>query len=102
MSHELARKSVKLRRTGGSRSAVIPKEWLEETGIVDEAELVLTEEGILLLPPERHVPSIEDEPEFAAFLAFLAKDALAHPERLGDVGELVAEDADLFDDVDDG
>ena len=41
----------------------------------------------------------EQQPEFALFLNFLAKDALAHPEQLGDLGDLVAGDEDLFADV---
>lgn len=32
----------------------------------------------------------EDEPALGRFLSFLAEDAARHPERLGDVGELVA------------
>ncbi|MBI4318103.1 MAG: hypothetical protein HY675_06410 [Chloroflexi bacterium] len=43
--------------------------------------------------------SIEDEPKFAQFLSFLTKDALSHPEHLGDVGHLVAGDDELFRDV---
>lgn len=101
MEHELARKAVKLRRTGGSRSATLPKEWLDRQGIVDEVDLVLTDDAILVLPPRQHPPSIEDEPEFAAFLNFLAKDALARPETLGDVGDLLEGDGDLYDGIDD-
>jgi uncharacterized protein (DUF2342 family) len=101
MARELARKTVRLRQTGGSRSAVIPKEWLTARGIADQVDLVLTDEAILVVPPQQIDHSIEDEPEFARFLAFLAKHALTHPEMLGDVGELMSEDEDLFADVDD-
>ena len=93
---ELERKHVRLNRTGGSRSAVLPKEWLAARGIVDEADLVLTPDAIMVVPPRRESASIEDEPEFAHFLRFLAKDALSRPERLGDVGALMDGDEELF------
>jgi hypothetical protein len=99
MVRELARRTVKLRRTGGSRSAVIPKEWLAVRGIADQVDLVLTEDAILVVPPRSADHSIEDEPEFASFLTFLTKQALTRPEMLGDIGELMAGDEDLFDDV---
>src|SRR5689334_4780857 len=35
--------------------------------------------------------------KLAAFLGFLAEDAKRHPERLGDVGELVAGDEELYE-----
>lgn len=38
-------------------------------------------------------------PLLDAFVAFLTDDALAHPERLGDVGDLVAGDAELLEGV---
>ena len=41
----------------------------------------------------------EDEPALGQFLSFLAEDAARHPERLGDVGELVAGDEDLLEGV---
>lgn len=96
---EYARKTVTLRQTGGSRSVVLPKTWLRELGVTDRVDLVRTETGIVIEAPRGEAPSIEDEPEFARFLAFLAKDALANPERLGDVGELVAGDDELFGNV---
>lgn len=40
--------------------------------------------------------SIEDEPEFALFLALVAEDAAAHPEKLRDIGALTAGDDELF------
>jgi hypothetical protein len=93
---ELAHKTVVLRRTGGSHSVVLPKEWLRELGVGDRVDLVRTDAGIVVRAPQAELPSIEDEPEFATFLRFLAKDALARPERLGDVGELVRGDDELF------
>ncbi len=95
-SIEYGRKTVTLRRTGGSSSVVLPKAWLEDLGVQDRVDLVRTETSIVVEAPRQEALTIEDEPEFAAFLAFLAKDALAHPERLRDVGELVAGDDELF------
>jgi virulence-associated protein VagC len=89
---ELARKTVTLRRTGGSQAVVLPAAWLRALGVADTVDLVQTEEGIVVRPPRPAGPSIEDEPEFAAFLDFLAKDSLAHTDALGDVGELVEDD----------
>jgi hypothetical protein len=91
-----ARRTVALRRTGGSSSVVLPKAWLREMGVGERVDLVKTEAGIVIETPREEAPSIEDEPEFARFLAFVAKDALAHPEQLGDVGELMAGDDELF------
>ncbi|MGH2353950.1 MAG: AbrB/MazE/SpoVT family DNA-binding domain-containing protein, partial [Chloroflexota bacterium] len=96
MAVEYARKTVALRRTGGSMSVVLPKAWLQQLGISGDVDLVCTDAGIVVEPAKREAPSIEDEPEFAQFLAFLAKDALAHSEQLGDVGELTAGDDELF------
>ncbi|MBI3974239.1 MAG: hypothetical protein HY332_23420 [Chloroflexi bacterium] len=90
------RKTVPLRRTGGSRSVVVPKSWLDELGIEARVDLVRTDAGIMIERPHGETPSIEDEPEFAHFLHFLAKDALAHPEQLGDVGVLTEGDDELF------
>jgi hypothetical protein len=95
-----ARRTASLRRTGGSLSVVLPKPWLDELGIRDRVDLVRTDAGIVVAPPQADVPSIEDEPEFARFLAFAAKDALAYPEILGGVDELVAGDDDLLAGVD--
>ncbi len=94
------RKRVHLNRAGGSKTAVLPSAWLAEVGITgDEAVLVRTDAGILVAPPNAGEQTIEDEPAFAAFLSFLAQDALLHPERLGDVGELVAGDDELLEGV---
>lgn len=90
---------VRLNRSGGSRTAVLPAAWLEQAGIRDEAVLTQTEAGILVTAPRSGPPSIEDDPAFPAFLAFLAQDALRHPERLGDVGELFAGDDELMESV---
>ncbi|HEV2124910.1 MAG TPA: hypothetical protein VGW38_19350 [Chloroflexota bacterium] len=96
---EYGRKTVTLRRTGGSSSVVLPKGWLEDLGVQDRGDLVCTETSVVVEAPRQEALTIEDEPEFAVFLSFLAKDALAHSERLRDVGELVAGDDELFSGV---
>lgn len=92
----LDRKRVRLNPSGGSKSVVVPKNWLRRFGAQDalEIELVLTEEGIELqpIPPD----GIEDQPEFATFLDFLARSALAHPETLTDAGEFYEDDRELL------
>jgi antitoxin component of MazEF toxin-antitoxin module len=97
MSTVLDRKRVRFRRSGGSRSITLTKAWLQRLGLEDasEADLVLTDEGITLQPARPTAASIEDEPEFATFLAFLAKQALTHPETLVDAADLYERDADL-------
>jgi len=81
---EYARKPARFHRAGGSRSVVVPKDFLEAGHIGEgQAEWVLTDQGILLRPVEV-APAIEDEPTFAAFLSFLDDTAAKHPERLGD------------------
>jgi len=74
---------VRLHRSGGSRAAVIPRAWLERHGIAEDAVLYDTDQGIVVTKPDA-TRSIEDEPEFAVFLAYLAKNAFAHPEKLVD------------------
>jgi hypothetical protein len=75
---------VKLRRSGGSESIVLPKAMREQFGIVGAAKLRAAKTGILVEPVSAEPATIEDEPEFAIFLDFLAKDALSHPEALVD------------------
>ena len=88
----------KLRRAGGSKAVVLPKVWLDRLGAGDDVELVESEGGILILPVQRE-HSIEDEPEFAPFLSFIVKDAMGHPEALGDMADLVEGNDELFRDV---
>ena len=97
---ELERKTVKLNRSGGSRAAVLPAAWLERAGIKDEAVLVETDAGILIAAPAVGSASIEQDPNFPAFLSFLAEDAMRRPKRLGDIGDLFAGDDELLEGVD--
>ena len=100
MADEGERKTVRLNRAGGSRAAVLPAAWLERAGIRDEAVLVETSAGILVAAPARAGATIEDDPDFPAFLSFLAQDALRHPDELGDIGELISGDGELLEGVD--
>lgn len=99
MADASERKTIKLNRAGGSRAAVLPAAWLTRAGIQDEAVLTETSAGILVTAPTTTL-SIEDEPNFAAFLNFILADALAHPDQLGDVGELIEGDDELLEGVD--
>ncbi|MBA2451185.1 MAG: hypothetical protein H0V51_24490 [Chloroflexi bacterium] len=90
------RRLVRLTRSGGSRAAVVPATWLKDLGVDDVVAIEQTAAGILITRPEDGAASIEDEPQFATFLHWVATDALAHPDGLGDIGELMAEDADLY------
>lgn len=67
---------------------MIPRAWLERHGIAEDAVLYDTDRGIVLTKPDAF-RSIEDEPEFARFLEYLAKDAFAHPEKLVDARPLL-------------
>jgi hypothetical protein len=93
------RKRVRFHQTGGSKSVVIPKDFLAAYPFGDEeAELVLAPEGILLRPIASEAPL--DDPAFGQFLAFLEQAAARQPERLGNILDLTDEDADLVAGVD--
>ena len=92
------RKTVRLNRSGGSRSVTVPKAWLRRIGLGDEserAELVLTEKGITLEPIVSETQSIEEDPAFGQFMAFMLQSALLHPETLVNAADVFAEDEDL-------
>ena len=94
-----ARKPAKFHRAGGSRSVVVPKEFLEAGHIGDgQAEWVLTDQGILLRPVAG-ASAIENEPTFAAFLTFLDENAAKQPERLGNTIALTDRYLHLMDGV---
>jgi hypothetical protein len=96
----LERRRIRLHKVGGSRSVVVPKEWLDRNQIGDDADLVLTDDAIVI---ERHVepaPAIEDEAEFAVFAKFLLADALSRPQNLVDPTDLLARADGLLAGVD--
>jgi hypothetical protein len=88
VSDPAEQKRIRLHRSGGSRAAVIPSRWLERHGIAEDAVLYDTDQGIVVAPPKR-ASSVEDEPEFALFLDYLSRDALAHADQLVDPGPLL-------------
>jgi len=92
------RKTVRFHKAGGSKSIVVPKDFLAAYPFDEkEAELVLVKEGILLTP--KATEATLDEPEFLRFLSFLEQAAQRHPERLGNILDLTDEDADLVEGV---
>lgn len=98
MAQTFGRKTVKLNRSGGSRSITVPKAWLRSVGVtddVDKAELVLTGSAITIGPAEAAPVSIEDDPAFGAFLDFVLQSALRHPETLTEAADVFAADEDL-------
>jgi|ERR1035437_2758167 hypothetical protein len=98
MAQVLGRKTVRLNRSGGSRSITVPKAWLRSIGVaddVDQAELVLTASAITIGPAEVVPEAIEDDPSFSAFLEFVLQGALRHPETLTDAADVFAADQDL-------
>ena len=95
------RRRARLYRRGGSLSVTVPKAWLEGMDLADdEVELVRVGNTVVIEAPA--APSIEDEPEFAAFLHFISKEALARPERLLNALDVMGDDAALFAGVDPG
>lgn len=98
MTQTLGRKTVKLNRSGGSRSITVPKAWLRSVGVtddVDKAELVLTESTITIGPAEPVSQRVEDDPAFGGFLDFILQGALHHPDTLTEAADVFAADQDL-------
>lgn len=93
-------KPARFHRAGGSRSVIVPKDFLEAHKIDEgNAIWVLTDEGILLAAKQPRGPAIEDEPAFAQFLHFLEQADARHPERLGNVVDLTDRFAHLVEGV---
>jgi toxin YhaV len=86
------RRRARLHRAGGSRSLIVPKEWLDRWEIADEVDLVLTDSGIRIEPPAIDAPNLDDDARFASFLQSLLFDAVSNPASLSDVEELLADD----------
>ena len=95
----LERKQIRLRKAGGSQSIILPGRWLRRMGVAGEVELVDAGDHLEVYPARPRALALEEQPEFGAFLEFLAKSALAHPEHLGNVAELLDEDTDLVEGV---
>lgn len=76
----------------------LPKTWLRRIGLdddTDQAELVLSEQGITLEPSTAGESVIEQDVAFSSFLAFLAHAAVDHPEHLSNAADILADDQDL-------
>jgi hypothetical protein len=99
-TNSLERRHVRLHKVGGSRSVVVPKEWLESQNIEDEVDIVLTPDAILIERSAETALTIENEPEFASFMSFLLADTLKHPATLVDPTKLLARADALLRDVD--
>jgi hypothetical protein len=69
---------------GGSYSINLPTGWVKRNGIEGEVEVVETPDGLLIRKTVEELPGIEHEPEFRAFLDYLLRDSLRHPEALVD------------------
>jgi len=95
------RRRARLYRRGGSLSVTLPKVWLEAMCLPDdEVELVHLGNKVVVEAPASAIPSIEEEPEFPAFLQFVSKWALAHPDHLVNARDVMGDDAPLFAGVD--
>ncbi|MHB8507396.1 MAG: AbrB/MazE/SpoVT family DNA-binding domain-containing protein [Candidatus Dormibacteria bacterium] len=68
---------------------VLPKGWLDQLGMDERADIVLTDSDIRIEPPlTDDGASIEDDPHFATFLDFILADALRRPDELVPADEL--------------
>ena len=96
MEPVIERRLIKLRPQGGSKSAVLPKAWLDALGITDEVVAAKTGTSIVFESVQEAPPSIEDDPNFAVFLSLLAKDAFARLDDMGDMAMLIEGDDELL------
>ncbi|HVA90727.1 MAG TPA: hypothetical protein VNL71_12900 [Chloroflexota bacterium] len=94
----IERREARLRKTGGSRSLTIPHGWLTNMDISDRVELIYTGNTIEIVKAPTAL-DLEDRPEFARFLEFMAQSALAHPDRLRNAADVMAGDEELFSGV---
>jgi len=76
------RKTVSLTRSGGSRSAVLPKSWLDQMGATDTVDLVWDDGRILIESTVDADDILENDPHFGTFLEFILRQALEHPGAL--------------------
>lgn len=95
MPATIERKEARLRKTGGSRSVVLPQSWLNEMRVTDRVELVYEGNAIVIEAPHEDV-DLEARPEFARFLDYLTTSMLLHPEQLTNAADAMAGDDDLF------
>lgn len=93
------RKEARLRKTGGSRSIVLPLAWLNEMRVTDRVAMMYQDGKIIIETPQQDM-DLEDRPEFALFLDTLLKSALMHPDQLRNAADVMAGDDELFAGVD--
>jgi len=93
---EYERKRVKLGKTGGSPSVVLPKAWVDGMVGGSEVDLVRTEHRIVIEAPRRAPePDFENEPSFGAFLDLLLRETITQPPLAKETAGLLARSGKL-------
>jgi len=93
---EYERKRVKLGKTGGSPSVVLPKAWVEGVVGGSEVDLVRTEHRIVIeAPRQAPEPDFENEPVFGAFLDLLLRETITQPPLTKETADLLGRSAKL-------
>jgi hypothetical protein len=93
---EYERKRVKLGKTGGSPSVVLPKAWVESVVSGSEVDLVRSEHRIVIeAPRQAPEPDFENEPAFGAFLDLLLRETITHAPLTKRTADLLARSAKL-------
>jgi hypothetical protein len=93
---EYERKRVKLGKTGGSPSVVLPKAWVEDVAGGSEVDLVRTEHRIVIeAPKQAPEPDFESDPAFGAFLDLLLRETITQPPLAKETADLLARSAKL-------
>jgi hypothetical protein len=97
---EYERKRVKLGKTGGSPSVVLPKAWVESVVDGSEVDLVRSEHRIVIeAPRQAPEPDFENEPSFGAFLDLLLRETITQPPLTKQTADLLARSAKLTADI---
>ena len=93
---EYERKRVKLGKTGGSPSVVLPKAWVDGLVGGSEVDLVRTEHRIVIeAPRQAPEPDFENEPAFGAFLGLLLQETITQRPLAKETADLLARSARL-------
>lgn len=93
---EYERKRVRLGKTGGSPSVVLPKAWVEGVVGGSEVDLVRTEHRIVIeAPRQAPEPDFESEPAFGAFLDLLLRETITQPPLTKETADLLARSTKL-------
>ena len=70
----------KLFRHGGSYAVDLPIAFVRD--LRSKTVLIESRDGRIVIAPKRELDTIEQEPEFRAFVSALMRDALTRPDRL--------------------